>query len=114
MPDAVITKTMFFAAPRETVWAYLVDKEKLGEWFYPAKADLADGEDFALFSKDDDDTKLCWGTVQHMTPPSRLVYSFTIKPLGGVITTVTWTLAEVHGGTMLTMEHEGKIGRAHV
>ena len=42
-----------------------------------------------------------------MEPPSVLVYTFTIKPLNGVMTTVTWTLEEIYGGTKLTLEHEG-------
>ena len=42
-----------------------------------------------------------------MEPPSLLVYSFTIKPLGGAMTTVSWLLEEAHGGTRLTLKHEG-------
>ncbi|MGI9436535.1 MAG: SRPBCC family protein [Geminicoccaceae bacterium] len=104
-----ITKTVFFKASRDTVWAFLTEKEKLAKWFHAAESDLADGADYALLgnSAEGDPVKQCWGTVQHWDPPSKLIYSFTIKPLNGVMTKVTWTLDEAHGGTRLTMNHEG-------
>lgn len=104
-----ITKTIFFNAPRATVWAYLTEKDKLAEWFHPATADLGAGEDYALvqMSAEGDPVKQCWGTVQQWEPPARLVYSFTVKPLDGVMTKVTWTLDEAHGGTRLVLKHEG-------
>jgi len=104
-----ITKTVFFKASRDTVWAFLTEKDKLAEWFHPAEADLADGEDYALLGKSPEGpaVKQCWGTVEHWEPPSKLIYSFTIKPLNGVMTEVTWTLNEVHGGTRLTLNHAG-------
>lgn len=113
MTDAIINKSVFFAAPRETVWAFLTEKDKLAQWFHPAESDLRENQDYALIHKEDDGsiTKQCWGTVLEMDKPSRLVYTFTIKPLGGAMTTVTWTLEEAHGGTKLSLEHEG-IGAA--
>ena len=109
MTDATIIKTVFFPAPRETVWAFLTEKDKLAQWFHPADADLAEGQDYALVStpEDGEPVKQCWGTVQRLESPSVLVYTFTIKPLNGVMTTVTWTLEEIYGGTKLTLEHEG-------
>lgn len=113
MTDATITKSAFFSASRETVWSFLTEREKLALWFHPAEADLAEGEEYALIQKADDGTttKQCWGTVLQMDRPSHLVYSFTIKALGGAMTTVSWTLEEVHGGTKLSLKHEG-IGAA--
>jgi len=109
MTDAIITKSVFFSATRETVWAFLTKKEKLALWFHPAEADLAENEDFAMTGKADDGStmKICWGTVLEMDQPSRLVYTFTIKPLNSVFTTVIWTLEDVHGGTKLSVEHKG-------
>lgn len=113
MTNEIINKSVFFAASRETVWAFLTEKDKLAQWFHPAVSDLVENEDYALIHKEDDGsvTKQCWGTVLEMDKPSRLVYTFTIKPLGGAMTTVTWTLEEAHGGTKLSLEHEG-IGAA--
>ena len=109
MSDATITKTVFLAASRETVWSYLTHKDKLAKWFHPAHADLAEGQDYALIGRAEDGStvNLCWGRVVRMDPPACLVYSFTVKPLGGAMTMVSWTLEEVHGGTKLTLKHEG-------
>lgn len=104
-----IAKTVFLKAPKATVWAFLTEKEKLARWFHPAENDLADGADYALMGQSSEGgmVKQCWGTVQHWEPPSKLIYSFTVKPLNGVMTTVTWTLDEIEGGTRLSLLHEG-------
>ena len=108
MSDTIV-KTAFFSASRDTVWAFLTDKDKLAQWFYGAESNLVDGQDYALTAQDEAGAtvKKCWGRVLEMDRPQRLVYSFTIKPLGGAMTTVTWTLEEVFGGTKLTLKHEG-------
>lgn len=105
MAKATITKTVFFRATRETVWAFLTEKDKLAQWFHPAAADLVAGADYALLGGDG--AKVCWGGVEVMEPPTRLVTTFTAGPLDGAMTTVTWTLEEVLGGTRLTLVHEG-------
>ncbi len=109
MTQTTINKSVFFAVSRETVWEFLTDKDKLGLWFYPAESDLSKGEDYALVQSEDDGTvnTMCWGNVLEMDMPSRLVYTFTIKPMGDKISTVVWTLEEVEGGTKLSMEHRG-------
>lgn len=109
MSDTTITKTVFFATSRETVWSFLTEKDKLAQWFHPADADLVEGQDFALIGETEDGAvvKQCWGHVITMDPPTTLVYSFTIKPLAGKMTTVSWLLEEAHGGTKLTLKHEG-------
>ena len=68
MTETTITKTSFFAVSRETVWAFLTEKDKLAKWFHPAEADLAEGQDYALMgaSENGAPVKLCWGTVQTM------------------------------------------------
>ncbi len=109
MTNSTIDKSIFLAASRETVWSYLTDKEKLATWFHPADADLTEGQDYALIQRADDgtETKICWGNVLRMQKPSSLVYTFSVKPLDGAMTTVTWTLEETSGGTKLTLKHEG-------
>lgn len=108
MTDA-ITKTVFLKAPRDKVWAFLTEKDKLARWFHPAEDDLADGQDYALVdhSPEGGMVRQCWGRVQHWDPPAKLTYSFTVKPLNGAMTTVTWTLDEMADGTRLTLLHEG-------
>lgn len=106
MTGTTIVKTLFFSAPRETVWAFLTEKDKLAKWFHPANADLVQGENYALLDRDSGE-KLCWGSVLEMRPVSRLVWSFTVKPLNGAMTKVTWELEETAGGTRLSLNHEG-------
>lgn len=112
MSTTTIHKSIFIAAPRETVWDYLTDKDKLGEWFHPASENLVEGRPYALLSDvTDSSSRMCWGDVLSATKPSFLSYSFTIKPMGGAMTTVNWTLEEAAGGTRVTLAHEG-IGEA--
>ena len=108
MSDTLI-KTIFLAAPKEKVWAYLTEKNKLGEWFHAPDQDLALGEDYVLseIAEDGSKKRQCWGQVQTWEPYDKLVYSFTVTPLNGLMTTVTWELEEAHGGTRLTMQHKG-------
>lgn len=113
MSNTTLTKTFIFGAPCETIWSFLTEKDKLALWFHPTTSDLVEGEDYALVKEGDngEQVKLCWGTVLRMDKPSTLVYSFTIAPLNGAMTTVTWQLEEIHDGTKLTLLHEG-IGEA--
>lgn len=104
MTDSTMTKTAFFAVKPETVWAFLTEADKLGEWFHPAEADLAADSDYALL---EGGNKIIWGTVLTWDPTSTLQYTFEIAPFGGMSTTVTWSLMESHGGTMLTLTHAG-------
>lgn len=109
MTNTTLTKTFVFAASRETVWSFLTEKEKLAKWFHPALSDLVEGEDYSLVRENDHGelVKQCWGSVIRMDKPNVLVYSFTIDPLNGAMTTVTWTLEELQHGTKLTLQHEG-------
>lgn len=104
-----ISKTVFFAARLDTVWDFLTDKEKLGQWYHPAENNLADGEDYALLSEGDDGKMktLIWGRVVEMTPPTKLVTTMCIDPFDGKETTVTWVLEPAVGGTRLSLSHEG-------
>ena len=104
--NTTINKSCFFAASRETVWSFLTEKDKLAQWFHPAKADLAEGEDYTLVHKETGEDVL-WGNVIKMDKPSTLIYTFTFGAFNGAITTVTWTLEEIQDGTRLTLKHEG-------
>ena len=80
----------------------------MGQWFFFANANLEQGNDYELFDKQEDGShvKRCWGKVLEMVKPERLVYSFTIEMLGGNMTTITWQLEAVAGGTKLSLSHE--------
>lgn len=109
MNTTTITKSVFFNASRETVWAFLTDKDKLGEWYHPAETDLTEGEDYNLYRVDETDKKIVQisGRVLEMNAPSKLVTTFVIDPFNGNETTVTWILDEAAGGTRLLLTHEG-------
>jgi len=109
MSNSTIIKTAFFATKPERVWAYLTKADKLGEWFHPADSDLMADSEYALIANTEDGNanKIIWGKVLIWNPPSTLQYTFEIVPFGEVSTTVTWNLKEAHGGTMLTLIHEG-------
>ena len=109
MSETTLTKTVILNADRETVWSFLTDKDKLGTWFHPAETNLAEGENYALTGTSDagETVKVCWGNVLEMRAPELLKYTFTVKPLNGAMTTVTWLLEELTGGTRLTLVHEG-------
>ncbi|MEO0385223.1 MAG: SRPBCC domain-containing protein [Pseudomonadota bacterium] len=110
MADATtISKTVFFAAPRETVWSFLTDKDKLATWFHPSDANLEEGKPYTLHRIAEDGTKVpqIYGQVLEMDAPNRLVTTFCIAPFGEKSTTVTWVLEEAAGGTRLHLTHEG-------
>lgn len=112
MSTTTINKSIFLAADRETVWQYLTDKDKLGEWFHPAAESLVEGKPYTLLGDaNDSSSKMCWGDVLTAKKPSSLVYTFIVKPLGDAKTTVSWTLEEAAGGTRVTLVHEG-VGKA--
>ena len=76
--------------------------------FHPAEASLSQGEDYALISGENGNVnKICWGTVTRLERPHRLDYTFTVKPLGGQFTDVSWTLEACGTGTKLTLVHSG-------
>lgn len=109
MSNGTLSKTVILAASPASVWEYLTKKDKLEEWFHAADTDLTEGKDYALLSTQDDGTeiKVCWGSVLEATAPQKLVYTFTCGPLNGKLTTVTWQLSEIAGGTCVTLIHEG-------
>ena len=107
-----IQKTIFIKASRETVWSFLTEASKLAQWFHAANANLEEGKPYALLGDaSDPESKMCWGDVQTVDKPSTLIYTFSVKPMGDAVTTVSWTLEEAAGGTRLTLVHEG-VGEA--
>lgn len=109
MTSTTITKTVFFTAPRETVWEFLTDKEKLGLWYAPAQSSLVDGAEYTLLKTDEngEQSPMVTGRVLEMDAPNKLVTTFVIGPFEGKETTLTWTLSEAAGGTQLHLTHEG-------
>lgn len=100
-----ITKTVFINAPRETVWDYLVNKDKLALWFHEGSVNLEQGKPYNLLNEAGD--PLLGGDVLEADPPKRLVYTLSHEMLNWAVTTVTWELSEAYGGTKIHLTHSG-------
>jgi uncharacterized protein YndB with AHSA1/START domain len=109
-----LVKTIYLKAPRAHVWKFLVEADRLAQWFHAGEKNVtADGEWAVLTnSLGKEGQRICWGNVRVFEPPVRLVHTFTHSGLGGVETTCTWELEEAGGGTILTLTHDGfeKVG----
>mmetsp|Transcript_29396 Transcript_29396/g.57404 ORF Transcript_29396/g.57404 Transcript_29396/m.57404 type:complete len:139 (+) Transcript_29396:390-806(+) len=104
MTATTLNKTIYLAAPRETVWDYLTQPDQLAKWFHAPKTPLVAGAQLEMFGTESGDL-LIWGTVIRADRPEHLEYTFTVKPMGDAVSTVKWTLTDVPGGTRLTLEH---------
>lgn len=104
-----LIKTVFLRAPREHVWRFLVEADRLALWFHRGEQDVRASGPWALVSNSmgQEGTRILWGEVLVYEPPSRLVHTLTVARFGGVETTCSWTLQSVDGGTLLTLTHEG-------
>ncbi len=105
MTGPVIEKTLHLPHSREKVWDFLTKSNELAKWFHRTEADLTPGQAFSM--PGEDGNPLCWGEVEDMSPPDRLKYSFTARPMNGLMTTVTWELSAIETGTRLKMTHTG-------
>jgi len=105
MTDTILQKSIYLKATPAQVWAYLTEPAKLAIWFHKPKAALVEGE-YEMFGAESGD-KLMWGEVLLAEPFSRLEYTFTIAPMGDMVSTVRWNLEEVAGGTRLSLSHDG-------
>ncbi|MEJ8559951.1 SRPBCC domain-containing protein [Yoonia sp. GPGPB17] len=101
-----LQKSIYLKAAKSDVWAYLTDPDKLALWFHKPSKALAEGDNYEMFGTESGN-KLMWGKVLTSTPHDHLSYTFTIGPMGDAVSTVTWTLDEVPGGTRLSLRHEG-------
>lgn len=106
MTETVLEKTIFLAATPPQVWAYLTEIDKLKQWFHAPRTPLAQGETFEMFGATSGE-RVIWGKVLTARAPEFLEYTFTVGPMGDAVSTVTWTLTPVAGGTRLQLHHTG-------
>lgn len=107
MSVTAMEKTIFLAVPIEAAWGFLTEAKKLEQWFFKTDADFVEGAAYTLYSREEEGAKRCWGEVLEMSAPNRLRQSFTIAPLGGVMTELLWELNAVDGGTRVKLTHTG-------
>ena len=106
MTDTALNKRIFLKASREDVWAFLTEPSKLAQWFHAPKTAMKEGAVLEMFGTESGDLMIS-GNVLVARAPEYLEYTFSIKPMGGAVSTVKWTLTDVAGGTQLDMRHEG-------
>ena len=104
MTPTPLRKSIYLKAPPQTVWDWLTQPDKLGQWFHQPKRPLTQGQPLEMFGTTSGD-KLVWGDVRVARAPEYLEYTFTIKPMGDAVSVVKWTLEPVEGGTRLSLEH---------
>ncbi|MCK0097545.1 SRPBCC domain-containing protein [Yoonia sp. F2084L] len=101
-----LQKSIYLKASKADVWAFLTDPDKLALWFHKPAKTLSKGQPYKMFGTESGN-KLMWGEVITADPHDHLSYTFTIGPMGDAVSTVTWTLEDVPGGTRLSLLHEG-------
>lgn len=101
-----IRKSIFLAADKPTVWAFLTEVEKVKTWFHRYDANLENGRDYKIFGQDSG-KQLGHGTVTRADPHDLLEYEFAIGPMEGASSMVKWRLHDAPGGTRLDLEHSG-------
>ena len=104
MTETLIRKSIYLNATPDQVWTWLVDPEKLGQWFHKPPNPLTTGATLEMFGTESGD-KMIWGKVKEARAPEYLEYTFTIKPMGDAVSLVKWWLEPVDGGTRLSLEH---------
>ncbi|MDO3380907.1 SRPBCC family protein [Gilvimarinus algae] len=109
MNSTNIEKSIFINASPEDVWPFLVEKDKLAEWYHPAEEDLKPDSDYILLARDNGGNlrPQVWGRVLEWNKPSRLCTTFSISPFSGNETIVTWILEPAAGGTRVSVKHSG-------
>ena len=106
MTETTLEKSIYLKADKATVWGYLTDPDKLAIWFHKPKQPLKAGEAYEMYGAKSGD-KVVWGTVTRAEPHDRLDYTFTVVPMGDAVSSVSWVLTDVPGGTHLSLKHTG-------
>jgi uncharacterized protein YndB with AHSA1/START domain len=101
-----LQKTVYLKAPKDKVWQFLTEVEKVKIWFHVYDADLTPDQPFTI-SGAESGKQLGEGRVLRMSPHDLLEYTFSVGPMNGAESTVLWTLDAVDGGTRLNLTHSG-------
>lgn len=94
--------------PRERVWRALTQSWLIEDWLMPSDFKAEVGHRFSFRSKPVggwSGVTLC--EVIIVDEPSTLSYTWNDEHPNGLRTVVTWTLAEVDGGTLIRLEQTG-------
>jgi len=115
-PEAVLTITRTFAAPREKVFRAWTEAEALKQWWAAgegfttpiAEVDLRVGGHYRLGMKppDKDVVYVVGGVYREIQPPARLVYTWAWEGSDWPETVVTVEFRDRGGSTEVVLTHE--------
>jgi len=100
-----ITKTKWFNQPIDKVWKAITENDQVSQWLVPTNFKAEVGFQYAL-QDPKNECNVVTGKVLKASP-YELVYSWINEEVKNVETTVSWTLEEEKGGTLLKMTHSG-------
>lgn len=104
MTATTLQKTLYLRATPQEVWTFLTEPDALADWFHRPNTALRQGNAYEMCS---DGGITISGRVIAAQPCTRLQYTFHVPPMGDTISTVTWELEPVPGGTRLCLTHDG-------
>jgi uncharacterized protein YndB with AHSA1/START domain len=118
MNQAELRLTRVIAAPIEKVFEAWTDPTVMVRWFFAGEtwsvevtSDLREGGAFSLLMHaDGGDNFLCSGVYREISPPTRLVFTWTSYAVTDTL--VTLELRDLGGATELTLLHEGLVEAA--
>jgi len=105
--DFVLDRTVTIAARRETVFCYFTDSERFAAWWGTGSRiePRAGGAVHIRYPN----AIVAGGEVVEIAPPERIVFTYGFEsgnPIPVGASRVTVTLAEVAGGTLVSLRHE--------
>jgi uncharacterized protein YndB with AHSA1/START domain len=120
LSQGTIIATVEIAAPAERVFQSLTDPDELVRWWGSPEAyrttewvaDLRPGGRWRAGGRGaDGSTFAVEGEFVEIDPPRKLVQTWKPDWDGGHVTTITYRLESIPGGTRVTVRHEGFAGR---
>lgn len=121
MTLASLAITRLIRAPRERVFAAWTSPEQLKRWWGPgpitcpeAHIDLRAGGDYRIANREVDGSVIwIYGTFQQVTPPERLVYTWSVGTESSQPTLVSLDFKRHPEGTELVLRHERIASAVH-
>lgn len=104
-----IKKEIIINAPLETVWDYLIDRDKIAAWLMENNFEPKVGREFTFYCQGNDKEigeGFIYCEVKEIVPFKKIVYSWTSGQLE-IETLVTITLKKVNDKTRVTLIHSG-------
>lgn len=101
----VITKEHVFKQSIEKVWSAISVGEEISAWFIKADFKAEKGYQYTFMATNEEGCTSITGEIKESTPYT-LSYTWIVDGTTA-ITTVTWKLEPIVGGTKLYLEHSG-------